>query len=430
LPAGTVLKDRYVLEEPCGRSRIGTVFSAVDRENDARVVVKVLAGRFIPGTRSLDYLEQLLVERRSFVHPNLVQVLDSFRVPLEAGKESMAVVLERLGGKPVAEIIDRREEGVRTPAELLLILGEVLKGMRFLHEQRIETVPLHPRRVFLDVSGSQSVVKIPAFGYFTSAEWIRDSSRWGCTTGIDYRYVAPEMLAEGSYLAAGERADIYLFGLLAFELLVGAPPFEANRETLIQLHRTEPVPEHLLPAEAPSWLIDLIRACLAKDPAGRPAFESLARTIETERASGRDPLLHVALPAEKGFVRVLFVGDNRLDQLSVARMAKSERLPFHYRIAHTLEKAEEILEHREVDVIVTDHFLPDGTSFDLLKREENPVPVIVITGSEKTDVKEALLKAGAYACLTKDLRQAHLKSLRELLLKAHKKEVLRSGDRR
>ncbi len=425
LPVGTLLGGRYLLGEVCGRSRIGAVYAATDTKpepdsspaSSENVIVKILSGRFIPGERSITFLASELEKRRAFIHPNLIRVLNVLRIPVEGQKESLAVVLQKTAARPYVELIAKRENGASNLFDILRVLSGVLNGMIYQHECGVEAVPLHPRRVFVDLSETAREVKIPSFAYFTSAEWTRDGSRWGCTTGIDYRYVAPEMLSEGSFLGGGAKSDIYLFGLFAFEAIAGTPPYEANRETLIQLHRTEPIPEQLLPANLPPWITKLLRSCLAKDPANRPSLKEVLDAISFELGVNSGPLSNVILPREHALKRVLFVGDNRLDQLSVARMAKSDHFPFLYRIAQSIEKAEEILEHREVDIVVTDHFLPDGTSFDLLKSESG-IPVIVITGSDKSDVRDALLRAGAFACVTKDIRQAHLKSLPELLAKA------------
>lgn len=414
---GTIFQDRYEVVEKLSRSRVGTLYTAVDRTTSKQVIVKIFSHRFIPGEKSLHYLESTLKYRQKFSHPNLIRILDSFRLALDAEKETLAIVLEKVGGVTLTEAIRQRTPGARTVFDAIHGLLQIADAMEYLHEQKIEVVPLHPRRIHL----SPGEVKISPFGFFTSAEWIRDGSKWGCTTGVDFRYVAPEMIDEGSFLAGGAHADRYLLGIVAYEFLVGAPPYEANRETLMQLQRTEPIPENLLPDNLPLWFVELLRGLLAKNPENRPTLSQVRNLLRQHLQAEQEILERLLLPVEGTFVRVLFVGDNRLDQLSVARMAKSERLPFHYRIAQTIEKAEEILEHREVDVIVTDHLLPDGTSFDLI-RSGNMVPVIVITGSEKKELKEAVLKAGAFACLTKDLRQAHLKTLPGLLVKAHKRE--------
>lgn len=80
------------------------------------------------------------------------------------------------------------------------------------------------------------------------------------------RYAAPEQI-EGA--AASPAADVYSFGVCAFELLAGKPPFRG--ETLTELfsqHLRAPVPR--LPREAAHWQ-EIIDALLAKDPARRPA---------------------------------------------------------------------------------------------------------------------------------------------------------------
>ncbi|HWA59000.1 MAG TPA: tetratricopeptide repeat protein, partial [Gemmatimonadales bacterium] len=81
-------------------------------------------------------------------------------------------------------------------------------------------------------------------------------------------YMAPEQAVGGE---VDHRADIYAWGVMAYELLAGRHPF-ANREgaqRLITAHLTEVPPP--LPPELPPILAELVRQCLEKDPAHRPA---------------------------------------------------------------------------------------------------------------------------------------------------------------
>lgn len=416
--AGSIIQNRYSIQALCSNSRIGRLYFAQDLQTQGEVVLHVIFERFLPGEATLRYLESRLQERQHCVNEHLVQILDVFRMPLGGGKETLGIALERLSGVTAQELLRRRGQGTATLTECLQVLVAVCRALEALAEHQVPLFPLHPKRIYVDSSPSGLRVRVPSFSYFTSAEWLRDGDRWGVTTGVDFRYVAPEMLRDGVFqdrLETGAAAaTVYLLGLFAFELLTGVPPFEANRETLIQLQRTEPLPENLFPTEIPAPLVSVIKQALTKEPGGRPSIQIMRQQFENLLKTYTNT---IQLPPFESLVRVLFVGDNRLDQLSVARLGKSRRLPFHYRIAQTIEKAEEILEHREVDVIVTDHLLPDGTSFDLLKAR-GEVPVIVITGSEKNQLREEVLRAGAFACLTKDLRQAHLKHLPDLLTQA------------
>ena len=81
--------------------------------------------------------------------------------------------------------------------------------------------------------------------------------------------MSPEQIRCG---ALDQRADVYSFGCLLYELVAGAPPFTGStQEELFGKHLKSAVP----PLEAADGNVtadfaNLVRRCLAKDPAARP----------------------------------------------------------------------------------------------------------------------------------------------------------------
>jgi len=90
-------------------------------------------------------------------------------------------------------------------------------------------------------------------------------------------YLAPEAITDPN--AVGARTDLYALGAVAYQLLTGHPPFEG--QTVVEVCSkhllAEPVPPSLAGAELPSGLEDLVLACLAKTPEGRPASAAALR---------------------------------------------------------------------------------------------------------------------------------------------------------
>jgi serine/threonine-protein kinase len=101
----------------------------------------------------------------------------------------------------------------------------------------------------------------------------------GFTLGTPY-YMAPEQVLG---LDVTAQADVYSFGVLSYELFTGIKPIQAtNLEKLFdQILNTQPDWEPLQEAMVPPAAVDLIRKCLAKEPAQRPqGFTVICSAIE------------------------------------------------------------------------------------------------------------------------------------------------------
>jgi len=81
-------------------------------------------------------------------------------------------------------------------------------------------------------------------------------------------YMSPEQ-CRGEALDA--RADIYSLGIIAYQMLSGAPPFTGQTTTVIRSHmETQPTPLRELNGKLPKRVSRLIMSALEKDPAMRP----------------------------------------------------------------------------------------------------------------------------------------------------------------
>jgi len=120
---------------------------------------------------------------------------------------------------------------------------------------------------------------------------------------------------------------------------------------------------------------------------------------------------------EETRLRILFIEDDRRDQVAFERFVADEKLPYDYVIAGSLLEAQNLLSFQEFDVIISDYFLGDDTGLDVLNSVEN-VPVILVTGVGGEKVAIEAWKAGAYDYLTKDFGHEYLKVLPKTILNA------------
>jgi len=156
-----------------------------------------------------------------------------------------------------------------------------------LHEKNIVINSLDPKRIFLTAEGR---VRIEAFDFLNIWQSLRHASKTGDTTHVNYIYVAPEMTKEWGVIPGDFSTEVYLFGLLAFELACGVPPFDANRELLISFTKQNRVPNIMLQTGLPGWYDSLVKRCLAKDPKKRITFAEIDAELKAHLTSNENSL--------------------------------------------------------------------------------------------------------------------------------------------
>jgi serine/threonine-protein kinase len=262
----------YEIERELGGGGMSRVFIATERALRRRVAIKVLAGIGV----AIDprrFRREIMLSA-GLQHPHIVPVhaagevagLPFFVMPLVEG-ESLRQRLARGGALPTREA--------------MRALRDIASALQYAHARGIVHRDLKPENVM--ISGGSAMVldfgvakalaardeRIPEPEEGTPASPSPHSlTTAGMTLGTP-RYMAPEQAAGDP--ALDHRADIYSFGVLAFEVLAGAPPFTGSASEVLRKHLVEPPPDlGALRSGLPRSLVALVAACLAKDPRDRP----------------------------------------------------------------------------------------------------------------------------------------------------------------
>ena len=165
-----------------------------------------------------------------------------------------------------------RGRGAIATNDALAILRDIAKALAFAHHEGIVHRDIKPENVL--VSGGTAVVT--DFGIAKAISASRNGERGvtaltvaGTSIGTP-AYMAPEQAAGDP--AADARADLYSWGVLAYELLAGRHPFgdRATASDLVRAHMTD-VPEPLAASTAPEAVRAIVMRCLAKSPDERPS---------------------------------------------------------------------------------------------------------------------------------------------------------------
>ncbi len=269
---------RYALAEVLGSGATGTVYRAVDADRDLPVALKVLH-EFGPKR-----LARFKAEFRVATRPAHASLVTLFELVEDGG--TWAIAMELCGGGELLQYLrgpDPEVPEARVDEDRLRrAFGEVLDGLGALHAAGILHRDLKPSNILLDGDGR---VRIVDFGLATLFDdSLASTPADGLVVGSP-GYMAPEQ-ALGRPI--GPKADLYAIGVVLYQALTGKLPFEGTTfGVLAQKNLQEaPDPAELAP-DAPSDLLDLTRALLARDPAARPSLaEARARFPATRAVSG------------------------------------------------------------------------------------------------------------------------------------------------
>jgi eukaryotic-like serine/threonine-protein kinase len=366
----STLGEHYSIERELGGGGMSRVFVARDVALGRDVVIKVIAPENAEGLSAERFTREVKLAAR-LQQANIVPVLTAgtsgnlpyYTMPFVRG-ESLRARLN--SGTPL---------GV---PEAVSILRDVARALAYAHAEHVVHRDIKPENILL--SGGAAVVTDFGIAKAIVASRTLDS---GSTTGITTAgvslgtpaYMAPEQ-ALGDPLT-DQRADIYAWGVVAWELLGGAHPFAERRtmQALITAHVTETPPSLAeRRPEIPDALAALVMRCLEKNPDNRPhsASELLAE-VESVNTSRESVVSPVAPP--KRFSRMIPAGA----ALVVAVMAALAIQHFRHAAPATTDKSLAILPFTASGGDTANTYLAEGIA-DEVNNTLSQIPGLRIAG--------------------------------------------------
>ena len=251
---GDVISDRYLLEERLGGGGMGQVWRARDQRLQRTVAIKLIAPQF---ANEPEFLVRFLREAQSIArisHPNVVSVLD-----FGEADEKPFLVMEHVPGKPLSEMTGTPMDA----DEAVGVIAQAADAAGAAHGGGIVHRDIKPANIVLTEDGRAKLVD---FG-IASLENVDRITATGTTIGSPH-YISPEQASGGK---ATPRSDVYSLGVVLFELLTGARPFEGESVAAVAVAHVEnqpPAPSTIVPGIAPH-LEGVVLKCLAKRPEDR-----------------------------------------------------------------------------------------------------------------------------------------------------------------
>ncbi|KAK3387451.1 kinase-like domain-containing protein [Podospora didyma] len=259
-----------------GEGSYSTVYLATDRQTLREYAVKVLEKKHIIKEKKIKYvnIEKNTLNRLT-EHPGIVRLYYTFQ-----DEASLYYVLDLCNG---GELLGVLKKTGTFDVECTRFYGaQILDSIEYMHSRGVIHRDLKPENVLLD---DQMHVKITDFGTAKLLPDPRDPSpppeategpngahddkRTASFVGTA-EYVSPELLTDKS---AGKPSDLWAFGCIIYQLLVGRPPFKAGTEYLT-FQKIVSL-DYEFPPGFPPAARDLVERCLVLDPNRRLTVEHI-----------------------------------------------------------------------------------------------------------------------------------------------------------
>jgi len=261
---GRVLADRYQVTGLLGVGGIGRVYRAKHLVLGREVALKVLLEHYQCVPELQRRFEREAMALAALSHPNIVTITD-----FVSTRDATFLVMELIEGRDLDACLEA--EGAIAPPVAFAVMEQVLSCLAYAHARDVIHRDLKPQNVLVrDLPGGRVHATVLDFGlakFMDGSGPAANLTKTGLVVGTP-AYMAPEQASGGR---ADQRADVYAAGIMLFEMLAGAHPFEG-------FEGAELLRQHLL-TKAPT----LASACPgAKVSAPLEAF--LARALEKDGA--------------------------------------------------------------------------------------------------------------------------------------------------
>ena len=251
------LADDYEILEELGRGGMAIVYRAREKALDREVAIKVLPSRLVIDQDFVQRFEHEARTSAKLEHPNIVPI---YRVG-RAGPNGDVIyfVMKLLRGQSLSNVMTER--GKLDPSDVRRILMETASALHYAAKRSVVHRDIKPDNIMLDSEGrcvitDFGIAKAPG-GQQTTA---------GTSLGTP-RYMSPE---HAMGLPLDGRSDMYSLGVVAYQCLIGKPPFEADEPfAVLYKHIHDPLPEPTLDTDDARQLYSIIARMLAKKPDDR-----------------------------------------------------------------------------------------------------------------------------------------------------------------
>ena len=253
------LLGRYEIVAELGKGAMGVVYRANDPMLNRMVAIKTINTEEAGHEGMAEYEARFYTEAKAaggLNHPNIIIIYD-------IGKSGHLVymAMEYIQGKELREWL---ADGKPLPiAQAVDIAAQVAEGLAYAHQHQVVHRDIKPANIMITPEGR---AKIADFGIARMR-----SSETRTQTGVilgSPKYIAPEQVVGKR---ADHRSDIFSLGVILYECITGATPFngEGLSALMYQITNHDPAPPSSSNSQVPVMLDYIVAKVLTKAPEGR-----------------------------------------------------------------------------------------------------------------------------------------------------------------
>ncbi len=253
LNISSALEKRFQVLRELGRGGMGIVFQAYDKQLKEQVAIKVLSPLLSNNVEGLERLKREVSAARRITHANVIRIHD-----ISDSEGLYFVSMEYFSGATLKEMI--KNHGACSLAQGAQIVFQICDGLESAHRQGVIHRDLKSQNVIVNDAGE---LKIIDFGLASCAHQ-EGMTATGLILGTP-EYMAPEQVAGKK---VDERADIYSFGIILYEIFTGKVPFSGDSAIAVgfQQLREEPLRPSEINPRISARLENVILKALRKSP--------------------------------------------------------------------------------------------------------------------------------------------------------------------
>uniref|UniRef100_A0A1I8ARQ6 non-specific serine/threonine protein kinase n=1 Tax=Steinernema glaseri TaxID=37863 RepID=A0A1I8ARQ6_9BILA len=241
-----------------GEGSTGVVVTAVNRRTGRKVAIKKMNLR---KQQRRELLFNEVVIMREYKHKHVIEMFNAHLVD-----DELWVIMEYMEGGALTDIVTQTR---MTEEMIATVCAQCLDALAFLHAKGVIHRDIKSDSILLARNG---VVKLSDFGF--CGQLSGDFPKRRSLVGTPY-WMSPEVISRLPY---GTEADIWSFGIMIMEMVLGEPPFfsEAPLQAMRKIRDREP-PKFPAEANVSPELESFLGRCLVRETQGRATAEELLR---------------------------------------------------------------------------------------------------------------------------------------------------------